>query len=74
MGLKKGKYVYVRINDKTYVKVRVLKSKSEENPERYIVVGPIVKEPPWTARVIDLETLPDEVASKIMEEYYALKP
>ncbi|RLG77077.1 MAG: cren protein [Thermoprotei archaeon] len=74
MGLKKGKYVYVRINDKTYVKVRVLKSKSEENPERYIVVGPIVKEPPWTARVIDLETLPDEVASKIREEYYALKP
>jgi len=74
VGLKKGKYVYVRINDKTYVKVRVLKSKSEENPERYIVVGPIVKEPPWTARVIDLETLPDEVASKIREEYYALKP
>ncbi len=73
MGLKKGKYVYVKINNKAYVKVRVLKSKSEENPERYIVVGPIVKEPPWTAKVIDLETLPDDVASKIREEYYVLK-
>ncbi|MCD6428791.1 MAG: DUF5622 domain-containing protein, partial [Desulfurococcales archaeon] len=56
MGLKKGKYVYVKVNDKAYVKVRVLKSKSEENPERYVVVGPVVKEPPWTAKVIDLET------------------
>ncbi len=74
MGLKKGKYVYVRISNKVYVKVRVLKSRSEENPERYIVVGPIVKEPPWTAKVIDVETLPDEVASKIREGYYALKP
>ena len=73
MGLKKGKYVYVKIGNNAYVKVRVLKSKSEENPERYIVVGPIVKEPPWTAKVIDLETLPDDVASKIREEYYVLK-
>ncbi len=74
MGLKKGKYVYIKINSETYVKVRVLRSKSEENPERYVVVGPIVKEPPWTAKIIELESLPEKAASKIKEEYYTLRP
>lgn len=73
MGLKKGKYAYVKVGERAYIKVRVLKSRAEENPDRYVVIGPIVKEPPWSARVIDLESLPEEVASKIKEGYYALK-
>jgi len=60
VGGKHGKYVYVRRRDGWYVKVRVLKSREESDPERYIVVGPKVKVAPITYDVIDEEDLPDE--------------
>lgn len=61
MGLKKGKYVYIKLSNGKYVKVRVIKSKAEDVPERYIPVGPIVKKPPLTAKVIKEEELPENV-------------
>lgn len=60
MGLKHGKYIYVMRGDGYYVKVRVFKGR-EEGKDRYLVVGPKVKKPPRTAKVLREEQLPDEV-------------
>lgn len=67
MGGKHGKYVYVKRSDGWYVKVRVLKSRAEDDPERYIVVGPKVKEPPFTYEVLDEEELPEEVRERLRD-------
>jgi len=67
MGGKHGKYVYVKRNDGWYVKVRVFKSKPDDDPDRYLVVGPKVKEPPYTFQVIEEEDLPEEVKEKLYE-------
>jgi len=65
MGGKHGKYVYVKVNDNEYVKVRVFKNKPEDDPERYIVVGPKRSSAPLTYEVIKLDDLPEEVQVKI---------
>lgn len=65
MSGKHGKYVYVRRSDGWYVKVRVFKNRAEDDPERYIIVGPKVKEPPFTYEVLDEEELPEEVREKL---------
>ncbi|MCE4619364.1 MAG: DUF5622 domain-containing protein [Desulfurococcales archaeon] len=67
MGGKHGKYVYVKRSDGWYVKVRVFKSRAEDDPERYIVVGPKVKEPPFTYEVLDEEELPEEVRERLRD-------
>jgi len=72
VGLKKGKYAYVKISEGKYVKVRVFKGKADNVPDKYIVVGPIVKKPPYTARVIDILDLPKEVADKILNDVYMI--
>ncbi len=68
MGLKKGKYIYIKLISGKYVKVRVLKSKAEDVPERYVVVGPIVRKPPLTAKVIKEEELPDNVREHLNKQ------
>ncbi len=60
MGGKHGKYVYVRRSDGWYVKVRILKSRDEKDPSRYIVVGPKVRRVPLTYEVVDEDQLPEE--------------
>jgi len=70
VGLKRGKYAYIKISKDTYVKVRVLKGKADNVPEKYIVVGPLVKKPPVTARVIDILELPKEVADRVISQLY----
>ena len=67
MALKHKKYVYVRRADGWYVKVRVLKSRSDDDPSKYIVVGPKVKEPPFTAQILREEQLPEEVRKQLYE-------
>ncbi len=67
MALKHGKYVYVKRADGWYVKVRVLKSRSDDDPSKYIVVGPKVKEPPFTAQILREEQLPDEIRKQLYE-------
>ncbi|MDK6028047.1 DUF5622 domain-containing protein [Ignisphaera sp. 4213-co] len=66
MGLKHKKYVYVKRNDGVYVKVRVLKSR-EESESRYIVVGPKVNKPPYTATIISENQLPEPIRIKLYE-------
>ena len=70
MGLKHKKYAYVKLGEGKYVKVRLLKNKAENLPERYIVVGPVVNKPPIRALVLDINELPGEVAEKILNQYY----
>ncbi len=57
MGGKHGKYVYIKRSDGWYVKARVLKNRPEDDPEKYIPVGPKVKEPSFTFEVVDEEEI-----------------
>ena len=61
------KYVYVRRSDGWYVKVRVLSSRSDDDPEKYIPTGFKTKKPPITYTIIPEEELPDEARSKLYE-------
>lgn len=71
MGLKHGKYIYVKRRDGWYVKIRVLNirfgKESQEidisNPTRYIVTGVKTKNPPPTATIVNEEVLPQSVQS-----------
>jgi len=65
MGGKHGKYVYVRRSDGWYVKVRVFKNRDDSDPEKYLVVGPKVKEAPFTFEVLSEEDLPEEARAKL---------
>ena len=65
MGGKHKKYVYVRRKDGWYVKVRVLKNRADDDPEKYIIVGPKVKEPPITFEVIREEEVPEAVRDRL---------
>ncbi|MEM1526158.1 MAG: DUF5622 domain-containing protein [Ignisphaera sp.] len=64
MGLKHKKYVYVARIDGWYVKVRVLKSRTDEE-SKYIVVGPKVKVPPSTANIIKEDVLPEKLRTQL---------
>jgi hypothetical protein len=65
MGGKHGKYVYVRRRDGWYVKVRVFKGRSDDDPSKYLVVGPKVREPPFTFQVFSEDELPEEARSTL---------
>ncbi len=72
MGLKHGKYVYIQLGKGKYVKARVLKGVKDTDPEKYIFIGPVVKKPPYTARIIKEEELPSAVREKVVEDVYKL--
>ena len=65
MGGKHGKYIYVERKDGWYIKVRVLKSRDPSDPDKYVVIGPKVKEPPYTYRIMKEDDLPDLVKEKL---------
>jgi hypothetical protein len=65
MGGKHGKYAYVLRSDGWYVKVRVIKSRAEDDPERYVILGPKVRKAPITMPIIREEEPPDEVIPKL---------
>lgn len=65
MGGKHGKYAYVLRSDGWYVKVRILKSRNEKDPSRYIVVGPKRREPPTTYPVLREDEVPEEVRKQL---------
>ncbi|MEB3862144.1 MAG: DUF5622 domain-containing protein [Desulfurococcales archaeon] len=67
MGGKHGKYVYVRRRDGWYVKVRVFKSRGDDDPDKYLVVGPKVREPPFTFKVLDEGDLPEQARPQLYE-------
>jgi hypothetical protein len=67
MGGKHGKYAYVQRNDGWYVKVRVLKSRAENDPTRYIVVGPKRKDAPPTYPVLREDEVPEEIRKQLYE-------
>lgn len=65
MGGKHGKYAYVLREDGWYVKVRVLKSRDEKDPSRYIIVSVKTKKPPLTFPILKIDELPAEVQEQI---------
>ena len=65
MGGKHKKYAYVERKDGWYVKVRVFKNRSDDDPEKYLVVGPKVKEPPITFIVLKEDDLPEEARRQL---------
>lgn len=67
MGGKHGKYVYVRREDGWYIKVRVFKNRREDDPSRYIIVGPKRRNPPSSFEVLDASELPEDVQRKLWE-------
>ncbi len=62
--LKHGKYIYVDLGNK-YLKVRVLKSRDENSPDRYVLTSFITKYKPRNAEIVKLDNLPIEVRDKI---------
>ncbi|MEM4602098.1 MAG: DUF5622 domain-containing protein [Desulfurococcaceae archaeon] len=70
MGLKHGKYIYVKRNDGYYVKVRVLNFRFQKkisqkldvsDASKYIVLGTKLSAPPLKGIVISEEDLPEGV-------------
>ncbi len=66
MGGKHGKYAYVERRDGWYVKVRVFKNRDEE-PDKYLIVGPKRRDAPPTFPLLKEEDLPEEVRAKLYE-------
>jgi hypothetical protein len=64
MGLKHKKYIYVKRADGGFVKVRVLKSRQEDE-SKYVVIGPKVIRPPPTAVIVNEEGLPEYVKKEL---------
>jgi len=65
LGGKHRKYVYVKRRDGWYVKVRVFKNRSDDDPSKYIVVGPKVKNAPITYEVLDERDLPEAIREEL---------
>ncbi len=68
MGLKKGKYAYVELEPGRYVKVRVVKSRADDSPSKYLVVSPETARVPERARVVRLDSLPEPARRSIAEQ------
>jgi len=68
MGLKHGKYIYVKRSDGFYVKVRGLNLRFGEkmeqvnitDPSRFIITGYKTMNPPLTAIIVNEEVLPED--------------
>ncbi|MCE4616977.1 MAG: DUF5622 domain-containing protein [Desulfurococcales archaeon] len=65
MGGKHGKYVYIRVSKGSYVKARRFKKRGDDDPEKYVIIGPWVKTPPQTYEIIDVDLLPYEIRVKL---------
>ncbi|MCY0859492.1 MAG: DUF5622 domain-containing protein [Sulfolobaceae archaeon] len=66
MTLKHDKYAFVDLKNGKYVKIRILKSKEENSPDRYLVLNKIyIKKPSRNATILKLEDLPVEVRDKL---------
>ncbi|MEZ0394498.1 MAG: DUF5622 domain-containing protein [Desulfurococcaceae archaeon] len=78
MGLKHGKYVYVRRKDGFYVKLRLLGLRFKRGGKkaegydygdhnRYIILPRLLKARPRGAVVISEDDLPEEVRRRVMD-------
>lgn len=68
--LKHGKYAYIEIGKGKYIKVRVIKNREENSPDRYIIADNLVRKfKPRNAIVLKLDNLPVEVKDKITRTF-----
>ncbi|MGC9106460.1 MAG: DUF5622 domain-containing protein [Thermoprotei archaeon] len=70
--LKHGKYAYVEVTKDEgkrkvtyYVKVRVLKSRDNSDPQKYLILGLVRTSKPKRAKVLSLDVLPTDAKQKI---------
>ncbi|MCG2870865.1 MAG: DUF5622 domain-containing protein [Sulfolobales archaeon] len=73
--LKHKKYVYVEVTKEEgkkkriyYVKVRVLKSRDNSDPQKYIVLDLVRTGKPRTAKVLSVDVLPTDVKQLILSK------
>ncbi|MCQ4447670.1 MAG: DUF5622 domain-containing protein [Sulfolobales archaeon] len=73
--LKHKKYVYVEVTKEEgkkkriyYVKVRVLKSRDNSDPQKYIVLDLVRTSKPRTAKVLSVDVLPTDVKQLILSK------
>jgi hypothetical protein len=73
--LKHNKYVYVEVTKEEgkkkriyYVKVRVLKSRDNSDPQKYIVLDLVRTSKPRTAKVLSVDVLPTDVKQLILSK------
>jgi len=67
VGLKRGKYAYVELSPGRYVKVRVVKSRAEDSPRRYLPVSKVSGYVPPTAMVLKLDSIPEQARRALLE-------
>ncbi len=68
MGRKRGKYAYVELGPGRYVKVRVVKSRADDSPAKYLVVSGETARVPDSARVVRLDSLPEPARRSVLEQ------
>jgi hypothetical protein len=73
--LKHKKYLYVEVTKEEgkkkriyYVKVRVLKSRDNSDPQKYIVLDIVRTSKPRTAKVLSVDVLPTDVKQLILSK------
>ncbi len=73
--LKHKKYVYVEVTKEEgkrkriyYVKVRVLKSRDNSDPQKYTVLDLVRTSKPRTAKVLSVDVLPTDVKQLILSK------
>jgi len=65
MSLKQKKYIYVDTGKDKFVKVRILKNRDENSPDRYIVLDVMSNHKFRKANIIKIDYIPLEVRDKI---------
>ncbi len=67
MGGKRGKYAYVERDDGWFVRIRVIKTRSDDDPDKYVPTGFKTRKPPLTYQIIREDDLPEEARKRIKE-------
>ncbi len=65
MGVKHGKYAYLKVSEDLYAKIRVFKKRDPSSPSAYLFTGVFVKKPPRKAKVFSESDLPEESIKEI---------
>ncbi|EZQ06800.1 MULTISPECIES: DUF5622 domain-containing protein [Acidianus] len=66
--LKHGKYIYVNVGNGYYIKVRILKKRDENSPDRYIPIFRTSRRV-RKAKVVKLDDLPVEVRDRLSKSF-----
>lgn len=68
MGAKHGKYVYLRLSDELYAKLRLFKKRDPSTREAYLFTNVFVKKPPRKAKILSQSDVPEDLIREIREK------